>query len=212
MNARACPGLLAALVGVLLPAAGLAAEARKGAEAALSAADVARLEKGEVLLLKETYKDAKGKMRGRGTAAVLVEKPADEAWRHLRKFDAFAEFLPRVTESKVYEKAGNRVGVAFTLKILFARIRYHCVQTLDEPNRTIRWTLDERKKNDIASTTGYWRATPHGDGKCILTYAVAVDTGRAVPKLVQDFLTRRDLPGVVRVMKKRIESGGKYKK
>jgi carbon monoxide dehydrogenase subunit G len=187
-------------------------EDRRAKAPTFTKGEIRKLEEGEVVRRHETFEDAKGRSRGRGLAAVLVDAPPKAVWRHLTRPEEFDEFLPRLTESKVYEKEGRRLGVAYAVRVLLVTVRYHCLQTLEPERWSVHWTLDERKENGIAATTGFWRALPHGEGRSILVYAASASIGRAVPKFVEDFLTRRDLPGVVTAMKKRIESDGKYTK
>lgn len=182
------------------------------AEKQLTPENMAKLEAGKVVLLDQAYKDPKtGKMRGKGMAIILVNKAPQEVWEYLPKFNTYKEFMPRMKESTIYDGGGGKVGATYVLDFLIKKIKYHCLHELDKEKMVIRWTLDSSKKNDIASTTGYWRVKAHGD-KSLLFYTVAVDTGMAVPQKFQDYLTKKDLPNVVKAVKKRIESGGTYKK
>ena len=196
--------IAAALFALALFAPAVAASGAEAEGGALTREDVARLERGEVLLRNQVDKDAKG--RGRGRAIVLIRRPPAAVWTVLTDYEKHTEFMPGVVRSKVYSRADRTVGVAYTLKVLLKSIRYHCLCTAAPDQRAIRWTLDKSRKNDIAGTTGCWEIRPHGDGGSIAIYSLAVDTGMSVPRFVQNFLTRRDLPNVARALKKRVES------
>ena len=49
-------------------------------------------------------------------------------------------------------------------------------------------------------------------GRTLVVYRAYVDAGTSVPKFVQDFMIRRSIPNLLRATKKRIESGGTWKK
>lgn len=202
------------LIGILSMAVITAATADdfSDVEKQLTPKNIQKLEAGKVVMLDQTYKDPKtGKMRGKGMAIMMINKTPDEVWKFLPKFDTYVEFMPRMTHSSTYQGEGGKVGATYNLKILWKEIKYSCLHELDKDKMLIRWTLDTSKKNDIVSTTGFWKVKAHGD-KSLIFYTVAVDTGMSVPQKIQDFLTKTDLPNVVKAVKKRVESGGTYKK
>lgn len=177
----------------------------------LTPANIAKMEKGEVVMLDQTYVDGEGKTRGKGLAMAMVNASPDTIWKFLGDFNNYPQFMPRVTSTKTYLSSGSKKGVYFTLKVAFKTVKYNCMHTIDKGTRTVKWELDKSKENDIAETIGAWIIKPQGE-KSILCYTVAVDTGMAVPKVIQDYLTKKDLPNVVKAMKSRVESGGTYKK
>lgn len=177
----------------------------------LTAENITKMEKGEVILFDQTYTDSAGNVRGKGLAMAMVKADKDTAWKHLNDFANYKDFMPRIIHSSIYHDAGGKLGVKYTIKVLMVKVTYHCMHTFDKPNGYIRYKLDTSKENEIAATEGYWKVFDK-DGKTIIAYTVAVDTGRAIPKSIQDYLTKKDLPNVVRAAKKRIESGGTYKK
>lgn len=199
------------LVLLALPLTAFAADDLAVVEKNLTPANLAKLEAGEVILLDQTYTDAEGKTRGKGLAIVLIDKPPEEVWKYIPQFDSYKEFMPRMVASKIYLNEAGKIGAEYTLKVAFKTIVYSCMHYLENDKFMLRWELDAARKNDIASTTGWWKIKPY-KGKSIVAYTVAVDTGIAVPKVIQDYLTKRDLPNVVRAMKKRVESGGTYQK
>jgi len=178
----------------------------------LSAEALAKLEKDETVVLKSDAKREGDQAKGGGTVLVMVKQPAEAVWRHLTDFEVYPEYMPRVAETKTYLRDGNTVGVYFELKILWKRITYHVLHTLNAETHTITWQLDPAKKNDIVESIGQFVLTPHGENRCILSYNLTVDTGMHVPGFVEDFLLRKDLPNVPKAVKKQAESGGEYKK
>ena len=66
--------------------------------------------------------------------------------------------------------------------------------------------------NDISDTSGSWVLVADGENKTIAVYTVRADMGMGLGRALRDLLMNYDLPGVVEALKKRVESGGTYKK
>jgi carbon monoxide dehydrogenase subunit G len=177
----------------------------------LTPENLKKVEAGEMATLFDRNKEG-GKSAGQGIVIGLINKPMDAVWKVLLDVNAHPEYMPRVVKTEVYDTGTEEIGVKETLKILYKSVSYHVLQRNDETTHKSTWRLDPGKKNDIADTYGYWALFPHGDTQTIAVYAVHVDSGLPVPQIVEDFLGRQDLPGVVRAVKNRTESDGKYKK
>lgn len=203
--------LLCLFIGIAFLLTAAAAFADENVNKHLTPANLAELEKGEIILLDQTYTDAEGKTRGKGFAIIMVNASKEKAWKYLTDFANYKQFMPRIIVSDIYHNADGKVGVSYVLKVLFKKVKYHCMHSFDKEKGVIKYWLDNNQKNDIVSTEGMWIIIPKGD-KCLIAYTVAVDTGIAIPQAIQDFLTKKDLPNVVKAAKLRIESGGKYTK
>ena len=201
------------IAAVCLCLAGVCAAEEKAA-AGLTPEQIARLEDGKVVVFKKGSKDAKGNLLGNGRVMVLVGKPYQEVWKHLRDHDKWPEFMPHLVKIETYYEKGNEAGVHETLSILLNKVRYYVIHTntYDEKAGTLAWRLDKSKKNDIKDTSGSWTIKPYGKDRCLIDYSVTVDSGMYVPGFIEDFLFNQDLPGVVKALKKRAESNGTYKK
>ena len=176
-----------------------------------------RLLKGKTVVTKKIGKNRKGKSVGVGVAYIIVKAPPAALARVLRNYSKQPEYMPRLTNCRVVKKRG-RVWMVF-LKLLFKflfikkRISYTLRMVYEVPNRRISWSLPPNKKNQIKDTKGFWQFDPMKGGKwTLVTYSVYTDTGLAVPGFIQNALVRGDLPGVLKNFKKRVESGGRWKK
>lgn len=175
-----------------------------------TAANIGKLEAGETVILNHTFTDEKGNAAGSGLAMILIERPVKDVWNVLIDFSAYPQFMPRVVSTKEYFHEGNSYGIDYTIKVMVKKIRYHILRTRKADEGILTYRIDKSKKNDIADTHGFWVLRPHGENRCILVYSVVVDSGISVPKSIQNYLTRRDLPGLVGAVKKRAETiGGK---
>ena len=204
--------LVIALAVLILSAGFVLAGPFDDPKALLTPENMEKLKKGEPVMVNKVVNDAKGNPRGQGLAVIVVNADPDTCWKYITQQTKMPEFMPRMISATEYMKEGNTRGVKFTIKILLSKISYHIIHTYDKGNYKLSYVLDKSKENDIADTSGFWKIEPFEGGKSLIAYTVSVDTGMAVPKAIQDYLTQKDLPNVVSTMKKRIESGGTYKK
>ena len=178
----------------------------------LTPENIEKLEAGKLITFEEQKKDQEGKSKGRGVVIGLIDRPVDAVWTIILDCTTHPEYMPRVVKTEAYKGSDGRDGVYEVLKILWKKVEYHVLQTTDQEKHALSWVLDDSKKNDLLSTTGYWRFIPHKNTQCIGVYAVRVETDMPVPDFVKDFLMKKDLPNVFKALKKRAESDGTYKK
>jgi ribosome-associated toxin RatA of RatAB toxin-antitoxin module len=170
----------------------------------LNPADLAKIESGEIILESRTFQDAQGRTRGGGLAIGYIKTGKDKIIDTILKYEDYPQFMPHVKSAEVYTRTDAQVDVNFKIEVAFVKLSYYLTHKVDRANGVITWTLDKTKKNDIAGTDGFWGLKPYKDGT-IVYYTVSVDTGRAVPKTIEDYLTKRDLPNIVKTMRKRVE-------
>lgn len=186
--------------------------AGEGATTGLTVAEFARMEKGEVVIRTHTYATGGDKRAARVTAYCLINKPPDAAWAVMLNYHQFDEFMPRLEKVQVLEKTKNTLKVTQTVRVPLGVIRYTLDLIFRPAQRTVSWVLDKSRRHDIADTVGAWEFLPYSQGKTILRYTTAVDSGMVVPRFLEDFLIKNDLPEVLLSMRRRTESDGKWKK
>ncbi|MDP8225111.1 MAG: hypothetical protein P9L99_17250 [Candidatus Lernaella stagnicola] len=187
---------------VLVVSAGFALAEMEIKTPDLPAAELAKVDSGEIYFRSEAKKDAEGKVSGGGLAVGYFKAPKDKIIDTILKYEDYPQFMPQVSETEV-NHSGNEHNVKFTIKVFLFTIRYYMTHTVDREAGTVRFTLDKSKENDIVGTDGYWALKPYKEGFLVYYYA-DVDTGLKVPSKVQEFLTKRSLPKVVKAMKKRV--------
>lgn len=178
----------------------------------LNEQDQARLEKGEVVVRGELYKTPEGKNAGRGKAWILIQRSADESFAVLTAYEKHPEFMPRLRRVNVLERTPDSMRVVHEVKIVLSTVRYTLDLAIDRPARTMSFALDKTAANDIRDTSGEWRLLEAGEGRTLVQYTVAVDSGMSVPSFLEDYLTRRDLPRILESFRRRVESDGSWKK
>lgn len=174
--------------------------------ALLTPENLATLEKGDVVSQRVRMEEKRGASRGGGTVLVLVDRPVDVVWIHLLNYADYAEYLPRVRKVEKYLEDEDRLGLKLTARIVVRTIVQHVINTMDPDNHTITWALDQSQENDIRDTRGAWILVPHGEGRTIVVYAIEIDMGWRLPKWLENFMLRRDLPDFPLGLKKYAES------
>jgi ribosome-associated toxin RatA of RatAB toxin-antitoxin module len=162
-----------------------------------SATDWTALTQGEIVTSDERSIGPNGTTRGIVGSTAILPQTATQVWSVLTDFEARADFLPTMKESRIVRIDGNRVWVAERLRIFFVNIYLQAISTLHPEEGSITWVLDRTVKNDIADSTGSWQIVAITDGRTLASYHARLDTGRPVPHFVEDLLTRRSLPKVM---------------
>jgi len=173
---------------------------------------ISKLETGEILLYKQSELDDRGHARGGGLSIGLIDAPPENVWDTLRAVETHTEFFPRLRRVDQYLSEDNTIGLDCTLKVAWKKVDYHVLQTFNPDEWTMTWRLDESKENDIEDTFGAWILVPHNDNQTIVFYRFHADTGMFIPGFLERHLINRDLPEVVRALKKRVESGGEWER
>lgn len=201
----------------LVAAALLAVTALVHAEApapvpGLSDKEMATLNKGEVVTQSEVYNTPEGKRAARGKAYVVVKAPPEACWAIVTDYTKFPEFMPRLKKVQVLEKNETNWKVQQSISVPLSSVSYTLDLKFNAEAKRMDWTIDKAKKNDIKDTQGSWEYLPFGEGRTLIRYTIAVDTGTFVPQFVEDYLVKKDLPEVLNSFRNRVESGGKWKK
>jgi hypothetical protein len=175
------------------------------------AADWAALESGEVVTAEESVDAADahaepdtGRKAEVVASGILPQRPAD-VWAALLDFATWSRWMPNSAEATVRERRGDEVWLSRRIDVLWTSVRYGVVWTLAPTLGLARWRLDPSVPHEIADTHGYWQLAPLDGGRATLVrYQAAIDSGRAVPRLVEETLTRRSLPGMVSSLREEV--------
>lgn len=203
------PGTDAPVAAAVPAAAPAAADARIPT---LSDKEWATLRSNKVVVRGEMYATPDGKRAGKGVAFVIIDKAPEAAWAVLTDYQKMPEFMPRLHKVTIKQKTPERMKVLQELKIMFKTVEYTLDLQFNHEKKRMDWTLDKSVENDIKDTFGSWDFIPFENGKTLVAYTIAVNTGVAIPQFLEDYLTKKDLPEVLLSMKRRVESGGKYRR
>ena len=172
------------------------------------------LKEGKVIISEQIYADKEGAKKLRFIASALIKASPEQVWAVLRGYDLFEEFMPRVKECQVvkWRKDGCAV-VRYDSQVLWVQVHYYILSCPAYPFRKIEFKLAQGYDNQIKDTYGFWEIIPAPKNKgSILSYSAYLDSGFPVPEFIAKRLTRSSLIEVLKNVKKRVESGGKWKK
>jgi uncharacterized membrane protein len=168
---------------------------------------------GQVPARSEAFVNARGKSVGRGLGAIVIERPIADVWAILSHYEDRAEYIPRLKSVAVLDRQPGRLRVRQEIDATVTTARFTAWFQLDETGHAISWTLDKSAPdNTIVETEGEYRMTALAPGRTLLVYRTYVDSGLKVPQSIQSYMQRRSIPDLLRNIKKRVESGGTWKK
>jgi hypothetical protein len=200
---------------LLLPAApALAAALALAAPVpGLSDAEIAAARAGKVPTRTDSFVNARGKSAGRGVGAIVIERPVADVFATLSRYEDRAEYIPRLKSCVVLERQGDRLRVRQEIDATVTTARYTAWYHLDEGAHAIDWKIDpSAQDNTIADVEGDYRMVALEPGRTLLVYRSYVDSGLKVPRSIQSYMARRSIPDLLGAIKKRVESGGTWKK
>jgi hypothetical protein len=179
----------------------------------LSDRELADALKGDVPARIESFAATNGKAAGRGVGAIVIDRSIAEVWVTLSRYDDKAEYQPRVKQVTVLDRLPDRIHARFEIDASIMTARYTAWFVLDSRAHTIRWSLDTTAAdNTIAAVDGDYHLFEVTPMQTLVVYRAYVDSGRAVPHSIQNYIARKSIPNLLRAVKKRVESGGTYKK
>ncbi len=199
-----------------LPAAGGAPASLPGpstGEAILAAqpADVReRIRERGHIVLQEVRE--KGPLSGSIiTAYVIFDQPIERAYGLLSQTARHGEFRPEVASIALVRATEHGPVDEQRLKILFRRYVYRVEYRLDPQRHRIEWSLDEDFDNDLAELRGLWELYELEDGQTLGRFGTSVDVGSGVPGFLQDWITRKNLPVMMKRVRLWVDSEGRYR-
>ncbi|MSP63086.1 MAG: hypothetical protein EXR72_22660 [Myxococcales bacterium] len=169
--------------------------------------------RGEVPTRTEAFTSAGGKSTGRGVGAIVIDRSVAEVWTTLARFEDKADYIPRLEKAEVLEKKPSLVRVRMTIDASVTTAVYTALFELDEKLHAIHWKLDMTAiDNTIADVDGGYNVFALDPARTLVVYRTFVDTGRAVPAFIQKYMSRRSIPDLLRAVKRRVESGGLWRR
>lgn len=171
---------------------------------------VDRLMAENVVVLEEIQ--PKGPLRGAIISSyVLFDQPIDRVYRLLAQSARQTEFRPELTRIETVETGPRGQVDEQQLEILFRHYVFRIAYRLLPEQRRIEWNLDERFDNDLAHVSGFWALYEMADGRTLGRSGSSVDVGPAVPAVLQDWITRKNVPESMKRVRKWVDSKGTYR-
>lgn len=186
------PILLAALLILATPSAFAATELDK------------RLDRGEIVVKS---KAVKGSAIPMFKVTGVVDAPVDKVWALVSNCDGYVGVMPRVEKSRTLKKRGakttcsTRVDLPFPLSHLDA-VTENTTEKSAPGTRRMSWEL---VRGDYKRHRGDWDLRPFGEadsGRTLIVYHALVEPSLAVPKGMIASGQRRELPAVIKGLRR----------
>jgi hypothetical protein len=179
----------------------------------VSAADLAQVQRGEIVARIETTHGAGGKAAGRGFGAIALARPVAEVYATLARCDDRAEYMPRLKRIDILEQSPTRVRLKQSIDASIKTAYSTLLLTLEPDALRISWALDKTARdNSVIEVEGDYRMVALAEQRTLLVYRAYIDSGLKVPALITNHLQKRAVPELLTAIKQRIESGGRYRK
>ncbi len=168
-----------------------------------------RMKDGEVIFVE----NPEGSQKVQFVAKFYIKAPRKQVWRIMRDYDKFDEFLPNVQETKVVNQEGSVYWVEYTTKVLWIETNYTLRFDGVKKHGRVEVSLDKSRPHDRDESRGWWEFedAPNGKGT-VVTHSNYVKTGIPAPESIARKLSKASFPKMARNVRKRVESGGTWKK
>ncbi len=164
------------------------------------------LMQGKVVTSKREGSRSRGGVQSSFEASAIIPYPPAQVWSVVTDFESRPKFVPGAKAVRILRSEGNRLWVEQHLRILLVHVRFVVISTVEPELGSVTWILDRTADNDIADTTGSWTVLPLRDGlETLVRYRTRIDSGRSVPRFVEDFLAKRSLPKIVDGMRTEVQ-------
>jgi len=179
----------------------------------LSPEDRAVLEKGELVMKVEEFKDAKGNLCHRLRTYRIIAVPPEEVWKVLSEPEKDREWIPGMDVSEVMNRGKDQVDVHYEVTVLFMVFQFNIHRVFHPDILFIKNDLIEGMENDLTMADSYYALYPADDGKkTIMNYSLRLAVSSSIPKAVEDWFAKMSSKGWMENLKKRAESKGTWKK
>ena len=174
----------------------------------ISEQEIARLEKGEVVVRMDAGEDGAGAYT---IGIVDIDTPPRQA------LDAALDFPARVGEvsglkaAEVYlhdtSVSPEKLGARWEIVVVGKTVTWHQLYDIDRTAGTASYDLDPAKENGIKAANGTYQVIALPDGTSRLVYRSISDAGVYVPGWIKNWLAQGSLVDVLEGIKKRAEAG-----
>ena len=168
------------------------------------------MEEGQVLINEDqTTEDS---YAGYIRAVAIFHNSKERAYELITEPSMQPEYLPRLVEAEALHPTEYGETTRFHLRVMLNNIHFHVRHWYYPEISRVEWYLDKDYENDIQDQEGYWQLFAVSDEITVGEYGTRVDTGIAVPRRIQDFFARRDIPSALEAFRAYIDTDGEYRR
>lgn len=177
--------------------------------AALPEAELAKLMADEIVLTGQA--SGEEVLKGTIRALFVVKQPRAETFRLLTQPSLQMSYQSRLKKSETVSRTENGETTEFIVKVGLVSVHTRVVHKWWPEISRMAWTLDPSFKNDLRHQEGFYNLYALDERTTLLEFGTVLEVSALVPKFVQNYLTRSDLPEALGFVKKFVDSGGKWK-
>ncbi len=170
-------------------------------------------EKGQALMEEDQSKE--GAYAGYIKAVAVFEGSKERVFELITEPNKQVLYLPRLETAETITAFPNGELTQFSLGVLWSSYHFRVQHWYYPEASRVEWHLsktDPEWENDIEDQEGYWQLYAAGPNLTIGEYGTYVNTGLAVPKSIQDFFAKKDIPGALTAFRKYISSDGAFRR
>ncbi len=177
---------------------------------ALPAAVAARLERDRVALTQDFGEG--GEVYG-GTirALVIFDVPVERAHELLVQAHRQTEWQPDLSRIETVLSEEAESVHRFEMKMMFMTFDYHLRFAWDAEHGRVQWALDPERESSFDVVEGSWELLPLGEARTLGRFATRIDLGPGLPGWLQDYASRRAVPGTLERCRRWVDSGGAWR-
>jgi hypothetical protein len=174
---------------------------------------VERLRSDELVVLvsAETEKQPKGGGPSIVVGFVIFEPGPPETYRMLSQTTRQIEYRSELTDVANVEWNERGPVDVHHIQILFRRYSYHLQYILTPETQTLGWQLDASYANDLDRVDGRWELYEMDDGRTLARFTTGVEVAAGVPRFLQDYFTRKNLPSTLGNCRRWVNSKGRFR-
>lgn len=169
LSALLCLGALAGSAGAVL--AGTGADS----EAAFTADERERLERGELIQRRASREHGGLRLMG-GSSWQLIDSAPEVVWQALLDTPRYPRFLPQVAEARLVKQTGDSRRV-FVKHGGLSSASYYVSLRVETPLRDISFRIEESGAVGVRAAWGFYSLRPYGQGKTLLAFGIMADIG-----------------------------------
>lgn len=140
---------------------------------------------------------------------VIFAKPVDRVYELLAQTSRQGEFRTDLAGLETLETLRDGSIEEHRLRILFLDIRYRLRNRLDRERRRISWELARGFEQDLERVEGSWKLYPLPPDRTLGVFRTRVEVGPAMPAFLQDYATRKNLPGTLARCRRWVDGDGR---
>ena len=160
------------------------------------------------LILQEVDREKAGLSGGYILAYVLFQRPRDEVYGLLTQTQRQVEFRSELRSVERIRELPDGVVDEHRIKVMLFKVVYRLRYRLQPETSRISWELDPSFDNDLDRAEGFWELDALDDVRTLARFGTAVDVGAALPKAIQDMVTRSKVPKTIQACREWVDSGG----